>query len=290
MRRTELNEELIKFQCRAEQHIDSSISVEFSYSANNPGKVMHDASKQSSMNNARAKGVDYFICLYPENGVFIIWDCHVHRKEHISTTVFRTGKTWNELLDTTHTRTYPFYRPLKGNKRDGPIEKVYVVSVQDYIDFFVHLKQYMAFNDYDETSETVCNYTDFKATIMDSSLSADERKIYSSKRKQRDARFRELVLASYGRKCAICRCPIESLLQAAHLKGHEVAISDLSEDRAENGICLCANHHLMYDNDLIEIDISHRTIQVLDNSVQHMAWYGEYVSKYKEKIEGQRSE
>lgn len=142
----------------------------------------------------------------------------------------------------------------------------------------------MAFNEYDNGVDAIKNANYFKNAVNNSVLSEDERKIYSSTRKQRDFHFRELVLESYDRKCAICRCPIEAVLQSAHLKGHEVAYSNLCEDRPGNGICLCANHHLMYDKGIIEIDIVNHTIRVSDNKVKEMAWYKEFAAKYNKQI------
>jgi putative restriction endonuclease len=65
------------------------------------------------------------------------------------------------------------------------------------------------------------------------------------------AEFRQLVLAAYGRRCAISGLPIPDLLEAAHI------IPDRDErGRPEvgNGICLSTLHHTAYDRNLLGID------------------------------------
>lgn len=64
--------------------------------------------------------------------------------------------------------------------------------------------------------------------------------------------FRRVVLQAYSYKCAICDTGFREVLQAAHI----VPFGD--ERRAlrvhpTNGICLCANHHLMFDSDRLAI-------------------------------------
>lgn len=114
-------------------------------------------------------------------------------------------------------------------------------------------------------------------------LSNDEN--YNSKRKRttctrasRDYKFRERVLERYGNRCAICRCNEKKLLQAAHIE----AVKDDGTDDPNNGICLCANHHLMLDNQLIKIE--GLEIVNISDSVKSMSWYEEFINKYDSKL------
>lgn len=91
-------------------------------------------------------------------------------------------------------------------------------------------------------------------------MNEENRRRYSLTKLQRKAEFRAQVLEAYGNQCAVCRCGIIQVLQAAHLHGYEVADTDLSADKVEHGICLCANHHLMYDNNLIDLNLSEKTV------------------------------
>lgn len=81
-------------------------------------------------------------------------------------------------------------------------------------------------------------------------------------------------------KCAICRCSEPKILQAAHI----IAVSEGGNDGPENGICLCANHHLMYDNELIKIDFENLTLSDVAPTVKSMPWYDSFVKDYDSKI------
>lgn len=85
----------------------------------------------------------------------------------------------------------------------------------------------------------------------------------------RSAKFRNEVLTMYGEQCAVCGCTEEKILQAAHIR----AVAEGGSDDPKNGICLCANHHLMFDHDLIRIDLKKSRVYHIADSVKQMAWY-----------------
>ncbi|MDS0257480.1 HNH endonuclease [Thermoplasmatales archaeon AK] len=63
--------------------------------------------------------------------------------------------------------------------------------------------------------------------------------------------FRNKILDAFGRKCVLCDCDTEEVLQASH-------IVDVADDLSiaadpDNGLCMCANHHAMFDGNLISI-------------------------------------
>ena len=89
------------------------------------------------------------------------------------------------------------------------------------------------------------------------------------KQYNRSAKFRNDVLEACGAQCAVCGCEERVILQAAHIE----AVADGGSDDPKNGICLCANHHLMFDHDLIRIDFAKRRISYIADSVKQMAWY-----------------
>jgi len=87
------------------------------------------------------------------------------------------------------------------------------------------------------------------------------RKRYSVERISRDTHFREKVFSKYNPPhCIICGTKIKSILEAAHIK----AVKDNGNDSSENGICLCCNHHKMFDDNLIDIDTKHKYFSVND--------------------------
>lgn len=66
----------------------------------------------------------------------------------------------------------------------------------------------------------------------------------------RDSRFGKSVRDAYGGACAMCDLGL-GLVQGAHV--HPVSAAD-STDLVENGVCLCALHHLAFDRHHIWID------------------------------------
>lgn len=70
----------------------------------------------------------------------------------------------------------------------------------------------------------------------------------------RDPRFPLLVLAAYGGQCAMCSLQM-GLPEAAHIKPVRLA----NDDRINNGIPICPNHHEAFDRlNLVAIDATGR--------------------------------
>ena len=72
----------------------------------------------------------------------------------------------------------------------------------------------------------------------------------------------------------MCGITVEEVLQAAHIK----AVKDGGNDDVENGIVLCANHHLMYDSGLFKFDQG--KIQILNAKIKNHIADGLDVSQY----------
>jgi predicted restriction endonuclease len=70
--------------------------------------------------------------------------------------------------------------------------------------------------------------------------------------------FRKRLLAAYVRKCAITGCPIEELLEAAHI----VPYKGQQTNHSGNGILLRADLHTLFDLYLIAIDESSMRVLV----------------------------
>ncbi len=64
------------------------------------------------------------------------------------------------------------------------------------------------------------------------------------------ARFRETLLAAYGRTCAVTGCKIVDLLEAAHIRPH----SDEPNYSVTNGLLLRTDIHTLFDLGLLSID------------------------------------
>jgi hypothetical protein len=63
-------------------------------------------------------------------------------------------------------------------------------------------------------------------------------------------RFKFRVLRRYGAACAVCDVGVETLLDAAHIRGYR----DRGSDDERNGIVLCALHHRAFDGRLFGIE------------------------------------
>lgn len=206
----------------------------------------------------------YGICLFPEKDVFIVWDCKRHivcKTSSKKKKCLSVGLEWKDIEKRSY--TFSHYKKI-GNRREAPYEKVYIVRINDWKIFFAHIEEFMSFNEFDIDYPSSLTGKDIIQNERGKIYTEEVRKRYSSQKLQRKSEFRVQVLLAYNNECAICQCAIPELLQAAHLHGHEVADTDLSEGRAENGICLCANHHLMYDSDLIDLDLEQAKVIVRD--------------------------
>lgn len=64
--------------------------------------------------------------------------------------------------------------------------------------------------------------------------------------------FREIILASYATRCAVCSLPIARLLVASHIVPWAIDKSNRMNPR--NGICLCALHDRAYDRGVLDVD------------------------------------
>ncbi|MER6803847.1 MULTISPECIES: phosphorothioated DNA-binding restriction endonuclease [Streptomyces] len=83
----------------------------------------------------------------------------------------------------------------------------------------------------------------------------------STARRQRDRRMRELVLTAYEYRCAFCgydgrigTVPVG--LEAAHVRWWAFD----GPDDVDNGLCLCALHHKLFDKGVLGIGADHRIL------------------------------
>ncbi|MFE9256091.1 phosphorothioated DNA-binding restriction endonuclease [Streptomyces sp. NPDC006879] len=85
--------------------------------------------------------------------------------------------------------------------------------------------------------------------------------LLSSARRQRDRRMRELVLTAYEYQCAFCgydgrigAVPVG--LEAAHVRWWAFD----GPDEIDNGLCLCALHHKLFDKGVLGVGDGHRVL------------------------------
>lgn len=76
--------------------------------------------------------------------------------------------------------------------------------------------------------------------------------------------FRKEVLQAYSFQCAVCSVSNPTFLDAAHIlpavKG--------DNDTLNNGICLCKNHHIAFDNNLLGIKPNGDIVVIKDSGIK----------------------
>lgn len=77
----------------------------------------------------------------------------------------------------------------------------------------------------------------------------------------RDAAFRKIVISLYSQRCAFCGLRIISLdsqniVDGAHIK----PFSEFRDDRFDNGLALCKNHHWAFDRGWFSINENYQII------------------------------
>ena len=215
------------------------------------------------------------IYIHPVYNIAVIWDLENRKKLNKSIKNPTLNYRWEELLPCL-TQINAFYIGRRNSDGTYSYEKVLAVKTERLLEVLDNYSLYSAFNPLDlEFPRSI------KSDSPDIHWCPDEfRNRVSTERWMRDARFRTAVLESYHSKCAICRCQEEKLLEAAHI----VAVADGGSDCLENGICLCANHHIMFDKGLIRIDHRKHELTYVAESVKCMPWYIEFCNKYKGKV------
>lgn len=117
-------------------------------------------------------------------------------------------------------------------------------------------------NDVDAINNYVAKFSKHSFDIMDDTLQFDNDSSDTVRDKLRSPKFIYNLLSKFDgeKRCALCGCKIESIIQAAHIypiseirrnnsltdeKKFELAIDK------DNGIWLCENHHKLFDRGLI---------------------------------------
>lgn len=117
-----------------------------------------------------------------------------------------------------------------------------------------------------------CNNIDYYYHQHDQTQTASlevYRKVDIVQRQRRDPAFRERVLKCFNYTCVICGEKEKRVLEAAHI----ISVKEKGNDSISNGICLCANHHLMYDSALIDINLEEKTFSFSGDTALQSSWY-----------------
>ena len=221
------------------------------------------------------KSADIAVYIHKSFRLAIVWNNVNRRKTGRVVKSFSISKTWNEI-NLQDDQILAIYKKM-GKDANAPFEKVLVLDVDTLFSISEELRYYVKLNPSDiEWPAEMKNQNEQNYDIIEDGL----RERVSTCRWERDRKFRIAVLKNYDEKCAICRCKEKKLLQAAHI----VAVADGGNDSSANGVCLCANHHIMFDKELIKIDFDKHKIDYINESVKSMPWYSTFMEKFDGKI------
>lgn len=174
--------------------------------------------------------------------VFLVWNAILHKyidsgKRH----QFSLGKTNINILKKdfdiiTKNGVYIFNKKLES----GVEESVFIVTKNAFLDFCSNYQKYVFYSENQNIEhldlETQNNiYRDYINTLIP----------------KRDPNFRSKILNKFHHTCIVCGAKDDVILQAAHIE----SVKDGGFDIESNGYCLCANHHLLFDNKKINIDL-----------------------------------
>ena len=229
-------------------------------------------SKRSLKHRERAK---YVVKVFEAQDLFMVWDCARHREYKsigAAQSAYSSVASWEDIK-WGESPIIDCYKQIGSGGAERPYEKVLIVRMSFFDQFFMNCEEYMSFNEFDE--HFPCNNGNaINAAHKWSTQRVRQR--YSTSRLSRDASFSKQVLEAYGYRCAICGCDIREMLQAAHEHGYTVA--ETSYDDPAHGVCLCANHHLLYDSDMLIIDLPNKSY-MCKSEICNRKWYAQYFEK-----------
>ena len=231
------------------------------YGEGEPENIEFTSSKK------KYKTADFFILLNKKYKIAIIWDLKFqreHQNKHIKTQSL-TQQSWDTVL--------PVYEEIKDwykvmmNSSEKMYEKVMAMNFETLISNVNDLY-------------FLCEFSNSDSDIPKELLNEKSRTRKDISVWNRNVRFRKLILESYRNQCAICRCNEPKILEAAHIK----PVQKKGLDTKENGVCLCRNHHKMFDEELIKINFKTLELEYVSDTVKEMSWYEEFINKYDRKI------
>ena len=231
-----------------------------------------------------------------EKQVFIVWNGAVHHylHNHSGKSTFSMGADAKETISDGFdlNRIQCVYKDIRQPHWENCVELVVIVGKDALLDFCKSYESYI-FPDVSTIPEGKdCLFATPLSQIErvrreDSVENGLIRKRERVSRLKRDADFRERVIDRWQGKCIVCGVTEKRILEAAHKE----SVRSGGSDDPENGYCLCANHHRMYDSALLDIDLGTGTFVCHSQAVEKTPWYMSamqrgfklYLPKHKEK-------
>lgn len=256
-------------------HALSRISLHYSTSEPTGPSIQIDMTKKMG-------DYDYAIKTVPTWQSLIIWDLNYRRsvKSTAEYLVVQTQQIHDGIPGPDN--YFAIYHGLMGIACIDAYEKVAVVGYGIADLFFKNLAANIKLNPYDEGFLPEKERKSLSESPKHDDAIDRELRRTSTTQLVREHTFRPRVLAAYGNQCAICRLAITESLQAAHKRGREARKAPYY--RTKDGVCLCANHHYMYDNGLIDLDFASETAIARNAKVDDDPGWREFLKRYGGKL------
>ena len=98
--------------------------------------------------------------------------------------------------------------------------------------------------------------------------------------------FRSSILAAYSNTCCITGCSVTPALEAAHIMDY----SKSKDNNINNGICIRADIHILFDRGLLKINDDYEVIVNEElNETQYWDYHGQKISLPKAQIDWPKS-
>ena len=212
--------------------------------------------------------------------VFIIWNGFIHQQIHSSTGMctLSMGKEAKKMLKKKPDNIWieQTYKEIRPKGMDNCVEMVVIVEKNALLDFCKNFEEYMlpAPKTIPKGKKCVFAWSNDKLEKIDSIDSNEANDCFSREREwiaraKRNAVFRKKILKFWNNQCIVCGATEEKILEAAHKE----SVRNGGLDEVENGYCLRANHHRMYDAALLNIDIESGTFECVSELAKEMPWY-----------------
>lgn len=252
--------------------------------------ICETGTSSAKISDEDMKNSDIIIGYCNYKSLYVVWNAYLHRGSSSVSVSFNDCNESEEISSRICSR--------KDGKRN--YEKQLFVPEDKIEHFCKHWLEYLMPSDEefkknekivwaDKTHPKPINWEEYckEAFKLQSLLNIDEdddclekRERITSSRYERDPYFRSLVIGKYNNKCAVCRCSVPELLEAAHIK----AVKDGGNDSKRNGICLCRNHHKAFDSDLLKLDFDRNEFAFIDKSLQDDDFSKIITGKYSNKL------
>lgn len=217
---------------------------------------------------------DLVIALYKSQNVYVAWNGVIHDESIVKGDThkfsIKNPSAYIEGVDES-TVIVPCYKNLRGSGRN---EKVVLIKPEFIMEFlndpFSYLmpdKKDSGYDPYclfaipqDRQPKTIKEFEEYNRLWVEK-----ERKYHSCSAANRDSGFRSRVFSKYKTpRCIVCGIDFDPMLQAAHIK----AVKNGGSDDPENGVCLCANHHLLFDRGYFKIDPTTNEVRDIDEEIK----------------------